>query len=301
VHTQFTCSYTPHRFATLALEALARFPLWWLALWGSILGQIASVFDRRRRRIVRRNLEACFPELPPADIRRLMCHHFRVLWRSALCGIAIAWWHSEERLRRCVHVRGLHHFYDARRHRRPVILMAPHFVNLDIGWLRAVLDRPMMCMYREPRPHMFHWAAHRHRLRFGGVAIERGAHLKQLIRLLRGGDSFYYLPDVDPGKRTAHVFAPFFGVPAATVTGLSRIAHMAHAVVIMCVTRERGWGRYEIEFQAPMKNFPSNDCIKDTMRMNSLIEHEVRKSPEQYLWVHRRFKTRPRGAPGFYD
>jgi KDO2-lipid IV(A) lauroyltransferase len=293
-------AYVPHGLATLALKILALLPMLLLALFGSMLGQLSYVFDRRRHAIVRRNLEACFPDMTRRARRRLARRNFRALARATLCSIAIAWFNSEVRLRHCVVVRGAHRYRAALRNGRPVILMAPHFIGLEIGWLRIALETPMVCMYREPRAHLFHWAVHRHRLRFGGIAIERGAHLRRLIRLVREGHTFYYLPDIDPGKRAPHVFAPFFDKPAATVTALGRIAQMTQGVVIPCVTRELGWGRYEIEFQAPLENFPSGDPQADATHMNAVIENAVRASPAQYLWVHRRFKTRPRGAPRFY-
>jgi KDO2-lipid IV(A) lauroyltransferase len=122
-----------------------------------------------------------------------------------------------------------------------------------------------------------------------------------MIRLMREGRPCYYLPDIDPGDKTPHEFVPFFGIAAATVTAMSRLARIAGAAVVPCIAREVGWGRYEIEFLPPMENIPSDDALADLRRLNALIEAEVRKTPAQYLWIHRRFKTRPPGEKSFYD
>ena len=293
--------YAPGRIGLGALVALARLPLPLLALLGAALGMLAYALDRRRRRIVAANLNLCFPELAPADARKLMRRHFRALTQSMLCSIGLAWWRTAERLARYVRLKDVGHYHDALARGRRVILLAPHFVNLEIGWLKLSRERPMVTLYREPRRHLLHWAVHRHRLRFGGLAFERRANLKSLIRLIQQDRPFYYLPDIDPGDKAQFVFAPFFGVPVATVTALGRIAQLTQAVVIPCITRQRSWGRgYEITFLPALEQFPSGDEIADARRMNALIEAQVRATPEQYFWVHRRFKTRPPGAPSFY-
>jgi len=140
----------------------------------------------------------------------------------------------------------------------------------------------------------------RSRLRFGGALFERDSHLKGMIRLIRSGYPFYYLPDQNPGEAD-HVFAPFFGVPTATLTALSRIARLADAVVIPCFTRllPKGDG-YEIIFHAPLENFPSKDSLADAAQMNAAIEAGVREMPEQYMWTYKRFKQRPPGEPSLY-
>jgi len=293
--------YTPSRFGIGMLALLARLPLPALALLGTAFGQLAYALDRKRRRIVATNLKLCFPELKPAEARRRMRAHFHAVGRATLCNVAIAWWRSQERLQRCVQVEGAQHFAAARASGRPVILMVPHFLSLEIAALRITAEYPVIGMYREPRKHLFHWALHRYRTRFGGIALERGASLKPLIRHMREGKAFFYLPDVDPTDKAPHIFVPFFGVPAATVTALSRIARLTEALVVPCIARERAWGRYQIEFLPALENFPSDDAAADVGRMNAVIEAEVRKTPAQYLWIHRRFKTRPPRERSLYE
>lgn len=293
-------AYVPSRAGVIALELMARLPLRVLALLGTALGELAYALDRRRRRSVTTNLKLCFPTLAPAEARRLMRRHFHAVGRATLCNVAIAWHRCEQRLQRHVRLRGERHYREALA-RGPVILMAPHFLSLEIGALRVSSERPIAGMYREPRKHLFHWALHRHRTRFGAVAFERGENLKPLFRLMRDGYPFYYLPDIDPTDKVPHEFVPFFGIPAATVTGLGRIARIAGAAVVPCLSREVGWGKYEIEFLPPLADFPTTDALADAARMNALIEAQIHKTPEQYLWIHRRFKTRPPGEPSLYE
>ena len=121
-----------------------------------------------------------------------------------------------------------------------------------------------------------------------------------MLRVIKDGGIFLYLTDQDQGREGA-VFAPFFGIPAITVTGMGRVAALTDAVVIPCFMRALPWGRgYEAIFQPPLENFPTDDAVADTTRMNKIIEDAVREMPEQYFWVHRRFKTRPENAPAFY-
>ena len=140
----------------------------------------------------------------------------------------------------------------------------------------------------------------RRRTRFGGVVFERKSSLKSLIRYLRDKRPFYYLPDQDPGGAEG-IFVPFFGVPAATVTAMSRIAKMTDSVVIPCYNRILPAGKgFEVRFEAPLGDYPSDDPEKDALRMNEELEKVVRQYPEQYLWSYRRFKTRPTCSPPVY-
>jgi KDO2-lipid IV(A) lauroyltransferase len=279
---------------------LSHSPLWLVALCGTGLGQLGYWLDRKRRRIVATNLELCFPEWTAAVRRRVMRRHMRALMQSTLVSIAIAWWRTEARLAKFVRVTGAEHYEQALHQGRAVILLVPHFLGLEVAWLALSRRRPLVGMYREPRRHLFHWALHEHRTRFGGIAVERAAGLRPLIRHMQAGRPFYYLPDLDPG-RTPHVFVPFFGVPAATLTAASRFARLTGAAVVPCIARQRRFGRgFNIRLLPAIEQFPGADETADSARLNRLIEAEVRESPEQYFWVHRRFKTRPPGAPPLY-
>jgi lauroyl/myristoyl acyltransferase len=155
-------------------------------------------------------------------------------------------------------------------------------------------------MYRKSRDPLLEYLFLR-RCRFGGTVVERMESLKLIIRAIREGKLFYYLPDQDMGER-ASIFVPFFGRPAATVTILSRLAKTVNAAVLPCITRILPHGRgFEVKLYPPLGNFPTSDPVADTARMNQEIERWVREMPEQYMWSYRRFKTRPNNEPSLYE
>jgi KDO2-lipid IV(A) lauroyltransferase len=281
----------------LAVAALLPLPLvWWL---GSALGQLLYYLHAPRRRIARRNIAACFPALDAGAQRRMVRGHFRALGAASLTP-GIGWWASAARLRRLTRYRNRDCLDKLLAAKRPVILLAPHFVGLEMGGMRLSQEYPVVSMYKRAKNALFDRYMRRGRERYGVVMVERNAELRPMIRLLRAGRLFYYLPDQDPGRRGS-VFAPFFGIPTATVTALSRIARLADAVVIPCFTKQLPYGRgYEVIFHPPLDDFPSGDELLDATRMNQAIEAGVREMPEQYFWVHKRFKTRPENAPAFY-
>jgi KDO2-lipid IV(A) lauroyltransferase len=137
------------------------------------------------------------------------------------------------------------------------------------------------------------------RQRFGGVIFPRQAGFRQAVKQIKAGKYYYFMPDLDFGPRGA-VFVPFFGVPAATATGLAFIARVAKAVVVPCVSRLLPDGRYLAKFYPAWRDFPSGDEIADARRMMAFVEERILEMPEQYLWMHKRFKTRPPGEPRFY-
>jgi len=280
------------------MRLLSFLPLPVLWLVGSVLGFFFHLFPSKIRETALINVGLCFPELGKDGQQRLVRRHFRSLGVSMLC-YGFAWWSSAARLRRLVKVRDRHHYDDAIASGRAIILLTPHFLAIDVGGIRLSSERPMVTMYRSSRNKLVD-AMLKKRGRFGAVLFERKSNLKALIRHLREGRPFYYLPDQDPGGAEG-VFVPFFGVPAATVTALSRIAKMTVAVVIPCYNRILPWGRgFEVRFEAPLSDYPSDDPEKDARRMNEEVERAVRQNPEQYLWGYRRFKTRPEGSPPVY-
>ena len=291
--------YWPTWLALGMLWPFSLLPLPMVWLLGGALGQVLYFVHARGRRSAARNIALCFPALPAAVQARLVRRHYRALGR-AIMGVGFTWWATPRRQQTLVRMRDRDHYDRALAAGRPVILLAPHFLALDLGGLRLVQERPLISMYKQARNALIDWLMRRQRLRFGGLLVERDAPLRPLIRRLRAGEPFYYLPDQNPGD-AAHVFAPFFGIPAATVTALARMAQLAEAVVIPCFTKQLPYGRgYEIIFKPPLENFPSGDALADATRMNQAIEEGVREMPEQYMWTYKRFKLRPRGMPSLY-
>lgn len=295
VHPRFWLDWLALAF--LRIVAALPLPLVWII--GAAIGEVLFFLMPGRRHIALTNIRACFSQLSPAQHKALVRAHFRVFVQAALA-TPISWWGSEQRMKRLVRTPGKEHFDKALAEKKPVILLVAHFVSIEVAGMVLAPDYFMIDMYKRPKNRFFDWLIRTRRSRFGGLLVERREGIKPVIRGLRNGGSFYYLSDQDQGREGA-VFAPFFGVQAATLTALGRLTQLTGAVVIPCFAKQLPWGRgYELIFQAPLENFPTDDVLADTTRMNKVIENAVRDMPEQYFWSHRRFKTRPEGEPAFY-
>jgi KDO2-lipid IV(A) lauroyltransferase len=247
-----------------------------------------------------RNLQLCLPELSEAERRAIAREHFALLGRS-LGERGLLWHASREQLRRLIHVEG-----DAtlpEHAGRPVMWLVPHFIGLDIAGVAVQLfqSQPVVSMYQQQSNPEFDAAVLRGRMRFGhGRLFSRWDGARSVIRAVREGYHFFNLPDMDFGAKDA-AFVPFFGVPAATLLAPSRMAKALDMIVQPVVTEVLPGGQgYRVRFLEPWTDFPTDDALADTARMNRWIESEVRRMPAQYLWVHKRFKTRPRGEPSVY-
>ena len=284
----------------LALIRVLRFlPLALLACVGSALGTLLYALARARRRVVLTNLRLCFPDLREKERRQLARRHFRAFGRGLL-EHGILWWGSPEDVRAMVRIEGLEHWRDVTD--RPVILLAPLFIGLDMGGIRLAADFRLNSVYSRQKSAAADAIFIHGRTRFGQTTLfARQDGIRPMIKSLKSGEPFYYLPDMDLGARDS-VFAPFFGVPAATITGLSRIAQIAGAVIVPCVTRQLpDSAGYVVRLYPAWRDFPSGDPAADARRMNAFIEERVREMPAQYYWLHKRFKTRPAGAPNPYE
>jgi Kdo2-lipid IVA lauroyltransferase/acyltransferase len=274
------------------------FPLLWLLGMG--LGRSAGRIALGRRQVALRNLEICLPELSPRERGRLVSRHFGYLGVAALAQ-GLIWGASRRRLERLIKLRFRERVDELLEQGQNLIVMMPHFVGLELGGAAfTALVHPGMYMYQQIRDPVIDARMRAGRTRFGALAIERQDDLRGLVRKIRQGMPFFYLPDQDAGPRRG-IFVPFFGVMASTYPMLGRFAQMADAVVIPIHAQFRPWGQgLEVSFGAPLAAFPSGDEIKDAMSMNQAIETMIRISPAQYFWVHRRFKSRPPGEPSLY-
>jgi KDO2-lipid IV(A) lauroyltransferase len=275
-------------------------PLPVLAVLGRGLGALAWWCVPSRRAVALRNLELCLPELTIGQRRAIAREHFALLGRS-IAERGLLWHASRERLKRLIHVEG-----DAtlpEHAGRPVMWLVPHFIGLDIAGVAVQLfqSRPVVSMYQMQSNPVAEAAVRRGRLRFGhGKLFSRWDGARSVIRAVREGHHFFNLPDMDFGEKDA-AFVPFFGVPAATLLAPSRMAKALDMVVQPVVTEVLPGGQgYRVRFLAPWTHFPTDDALADTLGMNRWIESEVRRMPAQYLWVHKRFKTRPKGTPSVY-
>jgi len=262
------------------------------------LGLIAWYCAGERRRITLINLRLCFPEWSDQKLKKVAKAHF-ITFMTSILSIGIQWYASRQRLKDAVHFIDLHHWEAVRD--QPVILMAPHFVGLDVTGICLSADYPLIALFGNHKNAKINALITKYRTRFsGGFLYSRQQGLRQVIRDLKSPRAFYYLPDLDFGPKES-IFVPFFGVSAATVPALSRIAKITGARVVPCVARERADHKgVEARFYPAWENFPSEDIVADTIRMNTFIEERIRETPEQYLWSHKRFKTRPPGEPNLY-
>jgi len=285
----------------LALIWLLHFlPLNALARVGTGLGAVLYALARARREVVLTNLRLCFPELDEPRRRDLARAHFRAFARSLL-EHGILWWGSKSDIQRLVRLEGLEHWRGISD--RPVILLAPHFIGLDAGCIRITCEgHRINSVYSRQKSAAVDAIFMHGRTRFGQTTLfARQDGIRPMIKSLKSGEPVYYLPDMDLGARDS-VFAPFFGVPAATITGLSRIAALAGAVIVPCVTRQLpGGAGYVVTLYPAWPDFPSGDLTADAQRLNAFIEARVREMPEQYYWLHKRFKTRPAGEASPYE
>ena len=278
------------------LRWLSAVPHNWLVVMGNALGSLLYWLAAPRRRIARTNLRLCFPSLTEDERTRISKAHFRYFARSFFDRFVL-WYQPAERIRDLVQVRGMEHLEAVAG--RPVILLAPHFIGLDAGGTRLSLDRQVISMFANQKNKVFNEAMRAGRSRFNdAVLLSRQEGLRTAIRMMRDGVPFYFLPDMDLGPRDS-VFVPFFGVPAATVTSVARLAQMTGAAVVPCVTGMTGQG-YVVRLYPAWENYPGDDLVAATGRMNQFIEARALEMPAQYLWTHKRFKTRPPGEPDFY-
>jgi KDO2-lipid IV(A) lauroyltransferase len=288
------------RILLATLWLLHWLPLPLLAPLGRALGRLLHAVARSRRAIALRNVELCFPEKSEDERRALVREHFQWLGRS-IVERAVLWYAPVARLKRLIQVEG--DVTLAERSDRPVMWLVPHFMALDVAGTATQLfqARQVASIYQEQSDRVMDAAIRRGRLRFRqGDVFPRSDSAKPLIRAIRQGWAFFNLPDMDFGARDA-AFVPFFGVPAATLLAPSRMARALDMVVQPVLAEMLPGGRgYRVRFLAPWTGFPTDDALADTAAMNRWIEAEIRRNPAQYLWVHKRFKTRPAGEAALY-
>jgi KDO2-lipid IV(A) lauroyltransferase len=285
------------RFVLLLLRLSAALPLPWLRAIGRGLGCLLYHLVASRRRVVLINLTCCFPELTPEDRQQLAR---QVFVRFAQAWLDRGWlWHGKElqvrsRLRLIGQVDEL--FGD-----KPTVLFAPHFVGLDAGWtgLTQQLSRHFTTIYTNQSNAVSDAWILRGRQRFGSAQLfGRADGVKSIVTSLREGSPLYLLPDMNFGPHES-IFVPFYGVPAATVPSLSRFARLGRAKVVPVITRMTEAG-YDIEVLPAWSDYPGEDLAADTVRMNQVLEEFIGTMPDQYYWVHKRFKDQPPGWPDVY-
>ena len=284
------------RLVLLLLWCLRWLPRRLVSAMGRILG--AGLFHWGRRRVTLINLKLCFPAMTEAERVRIGRGVFQNLARSTL-ELGRVWYGPVKDALANVKLVDKHHI-DVWRGKAPIIVLAPHFVGLDMGGTRFSQEYPeVFSMYSEQKNKVFDRALRRARQRFNNATlITRQQGLRPVLKALKAKKLFYYLPDMDFGAKDA-VFVDFFGVKTATVTAMSRLAEISGAKIIPLVTRQTADG-YEARFYPAWEDFPTGDAEADARRLNVFLEQRIVEMPDQYFWVHKRFKTRPPGEPSFY-
>lgn len=283
------------KLATALLWLLHLLPfrlMQWIAI---PLGSLLFLAIKSRRKVGLTNLRLCFPEWTEAQRRRILRQHF-IDMSSTILGYSILLYGSENRLRKLIRIEGFEHYLA--KEDQPVIMLVPHFLGLDFGGIGFSLDRCGSTMYAEQRG-VFHEISLKIRSRFNEpILIKRTDGIRPIVRALKSKLPFYYLPDQDMGPQQS-IFAPFFGIPTATLPMLGKLAEMTHAAVVPVITTIAK-GHLVSRYYPAWENFPSGDLLADTTRMNQFIEDIAREHPSQYYWLHRRFKTRPEGEASVY-
>lgn len=268
---------------------------------GDRLGEFVYRRHGKRRHIVQVNLRLCFPDWTPERREALARDYYRMLARSLL-DYSLIWWGSARQVERRVTVEGEEHLARCKSEGRPVILLTCHMVGLDFGALAISRRYPGVGLIKPARNPLVEWLLTRGRIRYHGRVFRRDTGIRPIVRTLRQGSLFYYLPDEDLGGSQPTVFVPFFGVPAATLTALGRLAGMTGAAVLPGATcYDAATGHYRMRISPPLENFPTGDEMQDAARMNREIEALIRRAPEQYMWSFRLFQTRPEGEASPYD
>ena len=272
--------------------ALARLPWPLQRALGTAIGWLALRLLRSRRDAARANLALCLPELDEAQREALLQANFRDVG-IGLFEFARAWWGSVAPMRRDVRIEGLEILRELQANGRGVLMVSGHFMTLELCG-RLLCDHvPLAGMYRRHRSPVMEWAVMRGRLRYASAMFGNG-DTRAAIRHLKRGGLLWYAPDQDMrGKET--VFAPFFGIPAATITATHQFARLTGCAVVPFFHRREG-GRYVLRIGPPLEPFPTDNVVTDSARVNAAIEAMVREAPSQYLWLHRRFKRQPDGV-----
>jgi KDO2-lipid IV(A) lauroyltransferase len=268
-----------------------------LYLLGRGVGLCFHVLPTSFKRIARRNIELCLPELDAPTRRKILREHFAGLG-CALFETAISWWSSNERIRHITMMTGLDHLKAAQATGRGVLLLSAHFNSIEIGCRAVAARMPLNVMYRPTKNLLLGEFVHGRRAVQTKRAIPRD-DVRTLIKALKDGDVVWYAPDQSFRKKGAEM-VKLFGIPAATNTATSRIVGMTRAVVLPYFFERLPGGGYRGTIHPPLADFPTDDPVADTERFNRIVEAEVRRVPDQYLWIHRRFKGLTPDYPDYY-
>ena len=283
---------------------VARLPLRLLRWSGFRLGDLLFAIRPSRARVAKRNIDACFPELNPAERSELLRENLRETG-LAFFETLLVWFGNPMRLRKMMRIEGAEHLEP--RDGRGVMVLGFHFNNIEMGTLLLAANFPVVGVYRPHDNAAMEYLQTRGRLNNSfklasglQAQLHDRADVRGIVRYLRGGRQVWIAADQDLGRKRS-LFAPFFGIPAATATVTSKLARMTGCAVVPVTFERLQDGGYLLRAEPPLDDFPGDSEQADCVRYNQLVETLVRRRPHAYMWVHKRFKTRPPGQPPFYS
>ena len=290
--------YWPVWFGMGVLRLICLLPLRLALAIGRVIGRIAHSLGGSRRAVVRRNIELCFPELSPDERNALAFDHFNALGMT-LIEMGLGRWASDKQLLAITKLDGIEHVQNALDSGRGVILLSAHFTTLEImGRVLALNMPPFDAVFRRNRSEFMTELQRTGRERSAESTIEK-RDIKKMVRSLRSKRSVWYAPDQSYNRKGSEVI-PFFGIPAMHTTATSTLARLGNAAVVPFFPRRLRDSTYELTLLPAFEDFPSDDPVADTKRYIELLEQHVRSCPEQYFWVHRKFKDLPSEYPDYY-
>lgn len=289
--------YWPQWLGLSLLWLLVLLPWRWQMWLGRKLGHLAMKLLKSRVKVARRSIELAMPELSEAERETLLARNFESVG-CAIFEVGMAWFWPDWRMRQLMRVEGEEHLINALEKGQGMLLLSCHFLTLELNARCFGLLHPGVGVYRPNTNPVLEYAQYHGRCKSNKYLVDR-IDVKGMIKALRAGDALWYAPDHDYGRH-ASVFVPYFAVEhAATITGTATLARVKNTVTLPCYNIRDEHG-YVLHLGAPLENFPTGDETADAIHTNQVIEQAVRRAPEQYMWLHRRFKTVPRGMPKRY-
>jgi KDO2-lipid IV(A) lauroyltransferase len=280
------------------MRCIVLLPFTWQLALGRALGRLTRVLAPARRRVAARNLQACFPEMSPAERERVLAEHFEALGAS-LVEMSTGWFGAPETVRSRVRIEGREHLEAALDRGRGVILFSAHFTTFEFFWAALAPLCPRLCgMYKWQRNPVMNKVMNRGRGRYFDTLFAKD-NVREMLRTLRDNAVVWYASDQSYGGKSSALI-PFFNEPAMTNTAISRIARTSGAAVLPYFCRRLADDTYVMNIGAPLPGLPSDDPVQDTRRLTQVLEDYIRLCPEQYWWIHQRFKGRPAPLPDLY-
>lgn len=265
---------------------------------GKGLGLLIANVLVKRKDTAKQNIKLCFPNMPPNEQDKMLRDNF-ISTGIAVFETGMAWFWSDNRIKKHAQVTGDKYIKQVQQTKQGILLLGIHFLTLELGGRILGMHHPGVGVYRPNNNKVFDYIQLKGRLKSNKYMINR-YNTKGMVRALKNGEILWYAPDHDYGPKNS-VFAPFFAVDkAATTIGTSILVKLAQPVIIPFTPKRESNGLYAVSVSPPLKNYPQDNNISAAIFMNKAIEKEILKAPEQYMWLHRRFKTRPDGDKKLY-